>query len=649
MPLDASPGNDSDDSRASAVRLVAIGLIAGDLSPLAVARYADVPVHVAARALDQARAQGVLTDEMDDIARTRLISELDRQTQADVHAAVARHHFAAGPDRLPQAIAHIRAAGTLGPAAPMVTLADQGGRLSLSLGHYRAAHDLLLLADELDASNDLGQQGRRLCDLSTATDGLGQVDEARQYLARALTLGELAGDAALVARAAVMHTLPIDWYAGNPRTTAFLQRAAAMPQSLNADVAIRAARALAEIRIPVTTPDGQQYAWVTRPAVAQPLAEQALTDSKECHPEVQCLALLAWRTTHRSPALLDRRRDISARGLDLAQELRLPPLQVEAAVWQAVDAIESGDRGLYDESLSVARWVSHTDGNPRLKWRALTLALGAALLDDDLDSAEHIRHQVRQLSEGTFSPGSFAMDLFFLGQALIGRDDPEELRAVRLTDDTPGVANPVARAAVGYVWARLGEPEVAVDFARRALRQLDLESSYLLVATRLAAVAQIARDPNLARDLIQILTPWTDHVSVDGNGWWCDGPVSLWLAALYDVVGDAAMCARHLERGEVVARRLNDIRSLRRAVQLRSRLPADTASNAEAIELTPREFAVLEMLATGATNPTIARALSYSLSTIRGDTISIYRKLGVTGRPDAVAKALATGLVKPLI
>ena len=648
MPDDPAHGTPPHDLSPPALHLVAVGLIAGDLTPLAIARYAGVPVSVATEAIEEARGVGLISadDSIDDLTRARLIAELGREMQAHVHAAVARHLFAAGPDLLPQAIRHIRAAGTLGPAEPMVALADQGGRLSLSLGHYQAAYDLLFLADELDSSNDLSAQGRRLCHLATATDGLGRVEEARQHLARAVGLGELAHDAGLVARAAVMHTLPVDWYAGNPRTAAFLQRASAMPQETNAEVSLRAARALAEIRIPVTSSDGQQWAWVTRPAVAQPLAEQALADSASCHPKVQCLALLAWRTTHRSPALLDRRRDISTRGLDLAQQLRLPTLQVEGAVWLAVDAIESGDRGLYDEALSVARWVSHTDGNPRLKWRAATLTLGAALLDDDLEAAERLRHEVRHLSEGTFSPGSYAIEMFFLGQELISRDRPEEMVAVRFDDDDmPGIANPVARAAVGFVWARTGEPEVGVQFARRAIRQLDAESSYLLVATRLAAVAHAANDDDLAREVVDLLTPWSRHVSVDGNGWWCDGPVSLWLAMLHHQLGDTASSLRYLDLGETTARSLNDVRSLRRAALLRAQLPHHSAVDTSAADLTERELAVLAMLATGATNPTIARTLAYSLSTIRNDTIAIYKKLGVTGRPDAVAKALAMGLL----
>ena len=52
-------------------------------------------------------------------------------------------------------------------------------------------------------------------------------------------------------------------------------------------------------------------------------------------------------------------------------------------------------------------------------------------------------------------------------------------------------------------------------------------------------------------------------------------------------------------------------------------------------------------MAAGATNPEIARRLAFSASTIRTDTIAIYRKLGVKGRAEAVARAITLGVVAP--
>jgi DNA-binding CsgD family transcriptional regulator len=57
----------------------------------------------------------------------------------------------------------------------------------------------------------------------------------------------------------------------------------------------------------------------------------------------------------------------------------------------------------------------------------------------------------------------------------------------------------------------------------------------------------------------------------------------------------------------------------------------------------------LKLLADGATNAQIAQSLAFSVSTIRDDTTSIYRKLNVKGRAEAVGKAIHLNLTaKPV-
>ena len=626
-------------------RLLAIGLVAGDRTVAGIARYAGVHPREAADALETARQRGVIETDgtIDPLTATNLIADLPADLVVDIHAAAARHLFAAGPDRLPEAIDHVRSAVTTMPIAELLTMVDRGGKLSLSLGDYATAHELLALGVDHDTSNDLVTQGHRLCDLANAADGLGRVAEARQHLARAINLGEMANNSALVARAAIMHALPADWFAGDPRTLAFLQRASSMGGDPQTRTALAAARAIAEIRIPVTSQGGHQWAWATRPSIAHPLAEEALATCETCSDEVKALVHIAWRTTHRAPEFLERRRQISARAGDLAQRLRFPTFQVEAAIWSAVDALEAGDRAHFDESLAVARWVSRADGNPRLRWRALTLAAGAALLDEDDDALDAHRRELKEFCEDVMSPGSLAVDSFFFGQQVIRRNDPDALKAFRFPDDFAGLSHPMIRASVAYAFAHTGDPEIARRHALHALRQIDSESSYLLVATRVAAVAIENRDLDLARTCRQMLAPWWDRVAVDANGWWCDGPVAAWLAGLCLVLDDHHAARRYLDTARPLARTINDVASIRRLDVWETALHASPIP--PQISLSDRERRVLELLAAGATNPQIASQLNFSTSTIRVDTISIYRKLSVSGRAEAVAKALSLGLL----
>ena len=62
-------------------------------------------------------------------------------------------------------------------------------------------------------------------------------------------------------------------------------------------------------------------------------------------------------------------------------------------------------------------------------------------------------------------------------------------------------------------------------------------------------------------------------------------------------------------------------------------------------ELTPRQLEVLRHMSTGMTNGQIARVLKFSESTVRQETMAIYRTLQVRGRAEAVQFAEDHGLL----
>jgi DNA-binding NarL/FixJ family response regulator len=64
-----------------------------------------------------------------------------------------------------------------------------------------------------------------------------------------------------------------------------------------------------------------------------------------------------------------------------------------------------------------------------------------------------------------------------------------------------------------------------------------------------------------------------------------------------------------------------------------------------ALGLTERERSVLELMASGSTNPEIAARLHLSKHTVKEHTSSLYRKLGVRNRTEAVQRAQRLGLV----
>lgn len=70
-----------------------------------------------------------------------------------------------------------------------------------------------------------------------------------------------------------------------------------------------------------------------------------------------------------------------------------------------------------------------------------------------------------------------------------------------------------------------------------------------------------------------------------------------------------------------------------------------TNAGSQPSELSERQQTVLSMMALGRTNAEIARAMLLSESTIRQETVRIYRALGVSSRSEASKKGKALGLI----
>lgn len=185
---------------------------------------------------------------------------------------------------------------------------------------------------------------------------------------------------------------------------------------------------------------------------------------------------------------------------------------------------------------------------------------------------------------------------------------------------------------------------------------MDEESSLLLCLVLLARAAATLGSDRLITELTTRLEPWRGHVAIDASGWWCAGPVDLVLAEMESAAGRTDRAAESLAQAVSIIETVGDRRAARRADELKRGLgngplprpPVTSAATHTGLaELTDRERDVLRLIATGMTNAAIGSALAYSPSTIRADTVSIYRKLEVRGRAEAAAVAVAAGLTQP--
>ena len=71
--------------------------------------------------------------------------------------------------------------------------------------------------------------------------------------------------------------------------------------------------------------------------------------------------------------------------------------------------------------------------------------------------------------------------------------------------------------------------------------------------------------------------------------------------------------------------------------------PSSARLGAEA--LSPRQLRILQMMANELTNPQIASRIGFSTSTVRMESLAIYRALGVHDRQHAVIAGRALGLL----
>jgi LuxR family maltose regulon positive regulatory protein len=83
------------------------------------------------------------------------------------------------------------------------------------------------------------------------------------------------------------------------------------------------------------------------------------------------------------------------------------------------------------------------------------------------------------------------------------------------------------------------------------------------------------------------------------------------------------------------------------ALELRTRISAELATGAEgASSLTAAELRVLPMLATHLSFPEIGTEMFLSPNTVKSQATSIYRKLGVSSRHQAVTRSRELGLLE---
>ncbi|WP_426562014.1 LuxR C-terminal-related transcriptional regulator [Angustibacter sp. McL0619] len=302
--------------------------------------------------------------------------------------------------------------------------------------------------------------------------------------------------------------------------------------------------------------------------------------------------------------------------------------------------LEQDDVAAAAEHLAVSDRLGEHNGLPQNPYRRRVVEARLREVEGDLDAALALLDEANRVYDGDYSPnvrpvpamrarlllrrGELGQAAAWAGERQLSADD--ELSYLREYEHVTLVRLLIARH-------RGERDDAALDDALRLLR-------------RLLAAAEAGGRGGTVIELL-VLLALAEH----GRG-----ETSAALAALdrgVDLAQPPGYVRVFADEGAPMAALLRKLTKQASARGHLRRLQASTAGTEPSPfgpttlvdPLSERELDVLRLLGTDLGGPDIARALSVSLNTMRTHTKSIYTKLGVTSRRDAVRQAQALDLL----
>jgi LuxR family transcriptional regulator, maltose regulon positive regulatory protein len=312
----------------------------------------------------------------------------------------------------------------------------------------------------------------------------------------------------------------------------------------------------------------------------------------------------------------------------------------DAERWLALAEGTTSTIPLSDGSATIEPWVA------TLRTGMMPDGVEQALADGDL--------ALDQLTaESGWRPA--ALVLRGTAHALLGATDPasDDLRAADEAGRAGGAAEVVilAQAQLSLLAAKQGVWGEAAERARAAQALVEEAGlgDYSTSALAHVATGRVALHEARQEDARAVLTrahrlrPLLDHGIP-----WLTIQVGLELTRAHLALAEPGAARTVLAETERVLELRPHMGSLvEDAQELRDRVAATAGSGgAWAMSLTGAELRLLPYLATHLMFPEIASRLFISRNTVKSEAVSIYRKLGVSSRSEAIERAVEVGLLE---
>ena len=418
------------------------------------------------------------------------------------------------------------------------------------------------------------------------------------------------------------------------------------------------------------------WAWSTNASAARLLANQAmdLLANNDMSLATQVSVLNASREVHRSPTFLSHRLHVTERAIGLSN----PTAAIESRLLRSIDLYESGSNQLATSELIIAGEAAKRYGDAWGQWRINLRWAANALSKGNIEEAWELAAQALAFGEQSGEPGRIPALAAQQCAVAIERKFPHEQLWVFSLDPALTSHGP-SRALAALACVSAGDFQQAADYLAKSLDvfdDVDRESSWLLTLTTLIEVAAAIEDQQFAERAITALEPFAELSVVDGLGTLMRGPAVRYLGLARRTVGDIEHAIDDLLRAKLLAQqsgeelwrlaalvdiaetlapsgsarlaqlvRMSDIddafqsQLLWRAERGRQALETAGQLTKENLTLSDRQVLILKEMASGATIADIGQKLQYSHSTVRQESIAIYRLLEVDGRASAIQVA----------